>query len=245
MNVSRQNSLLVVSCVAACLLVSCAFSRSSTTFRAANPNQRDHFGETPLIIAATQGGTNAVKVLTTGGANVNMQSNDGSTALMRAAENGHDDVVTMLLDHRAGPDLLNEQGYTALMLAARAGHDACVQALLQHGARRNIEDGAVHMTALMHAVMGGHYHVVENMLVRGVDPNVKNSHGWTALFVAVYTRGDFADGSDLVRLLLELGADRKGVYRLRDGSGKTVLQIADDNGYASIVDLLREPELAR
>lgn len=80
-------------------------------------------GQTALMLAASQGRSEAVKLLLECGAEINMQDKDGSTALMCAAEHGHGDVVHLLLANPdCDPSLTDNDGSSALSIAMDAGH---------------------------------------------------------------------------------------------------------------------------
>ncbi|XP_023243297.1 KN motif and ankyrin repeat domain-containing protein 1-like [Centruroides sculpturatus] len=80
-------------------------------------------GQTALMLAASQGRVEAVKLLLECGAEINMQDKDGSTALMCAAEHGHGDVVHLLLSiPDCDPSLTDNDGSSALSIAMDAGH---------------------------------------------------------------------------------------------------------------------------
>jgi len=56
---------------------------------------RDEFGQTPLMIAVSQGHIDTVRVLIEGGADVNANSTDGSTVLSDADD---DEIIDVLVD---------------------------------------------------------------------------------------------------------------------------------------------------
>lgn len=60
-------------------------------------NFRLQHGQTALMLGASHGRLDTVKLLIEAGADVNIQDEDGSTALMCAAEHGHGDIVKYLL----------------------------------------------------------------------------------------------------------------------------------------------------
>ncbi|XP_075527937.1 KN motif and ankyrin repeat domain-containing protein 2 kank isoform X4 [Dermacentor variabilis] len=80
-------------------------------------------GQTALMLAASHGRLEMIKLLLDAGAEPNVQDNDGSTALMCAAEHGYIEIVRILLAH---PDtevcLADNDGSTALTIAMEAGH---------------------------------------------------------------------------------------------------------------------------
>ena len=81
-----------------------------------NLNQKDAYGQTALMYAASQNTAEAVQILIYSGADPNIQSDDGWTALMYAARD-NPEVIKTLLANQADPDLLNSNGKTALDIA--------------------------------------------------------------------------------------------------------------------------------
>jgi ankyrin repeat protein len=77
-------------------------------------DEKDDYGSTPLIIAATFGKAEAAKALIEGGADLGMTNNDGSTALHVAAFLCHVEIVEALLKGGADKDAKNNAGRTAL-----------------------------------------------------------------------------------------------------------------------------------
>lgn len=73
----------------------------------------------PLIRAAAEGNTDAVRALLANGADVNESTTRGETALIRAAFFGHADVVRLLLEAGADARRKDSLGITALEWAIR------------------------------------------------------------------------------------------------------------------------------
>jgi hypothetical protein len=76
-------------------------------------NEKDEYGSTPLIIAATFGKTDVAMALIDAGADLNLQSNEGSTPLHTAAFFCRTDIVKALLDKGADKTIKNNYGSTA------------------------------------------------------------------------------------------------------------------------------------
>lgn len=90
--------------------------------------QRGHFGNTPLKVAAVRGDLHATRVLLDAGADVNAIVEDGFTALHFAASQGHPEVVKLLLQRGASPKILNSEGRTAMELAQLLGNHEVMKA---------------------------------------------------------------------------------------------------------------------
>ncbi len=96
---------------------------------------------TPLMKAALNGHSEAVKRLILAGADVNQKDKGGYTSLMLAASNNHPHVIDLLMEAGADIDLVEKtNGWTALIWAAKRGHRAAVERLVSHPVDRNIKD---------------------------------------------------------------------------------------------------------
>ncbi|KPK82640.1 MAG: hypothetical protein AMS27_14435, partial [Bacteroides sp. SM23_62_1] len=77
-------------------------------------DEKDEYGSTPLIIAATFGKTEVAEALIGAGADMSCRNNDGSTPLHIAAFFCRTEIVKMLLDNGADRNLENNFGSTPL-----------------------------------------------------------------------------------------------------------------------------------
>lgn len=77
-------------------------------------NEKDKYGSSPLIIAATFGKTEVARALIGAGADVNCTNNDGSTPLHTAAFLCRTEIVEALLEKDADKNIKNNFGSTAL-----------------------------------------------------------------------------------------------------------------------------------
>lgn len=105
-----------------------------------NVNTRNHFGQTPLMIAAILGNLNAVKLLLENGAALNYIDNNGLTALMLSARNGQLLVAEHLLGKGADVNVQDKRGLTALMHAASFGHETTVETILKYKPALEVKD---------------------------------------------------------------------------------------------------------
>ncbi len=90
-------------------------------------------GFTSLIIAASNGHADIVRLLIGAEANINAATG-GWTSLIFASDRGYKEIVSVLLDAGADINLSRPGGYTALMAASERGHADIVELLLEQGA---------------------------------------------------------------------------------------------------------------
>jgi ankyrin repeat protein len=98
----------------------------------ADASKTGPIGATPLIMAAGQGKTAAVKQLlrSLGGQGLDAQVDSGATAFWAACNMGHVDIARLLLLDGADHTIAHHDGTTPLMAAEDKGHEECV-ALIQ------------------------------------------------------------------------------------------------------------------
>ena len=140
--------------------------------------------ETRLLHWACEGDLARVRETLGRGADIAACDTNGRTALFWASMRGHLAVVRELLDHGADVSARNDAGLTPLMRACYCGHAATAAELLRVGADVNAvcNDG---WSALMEAAIDGYVDVVRVLLaVPGVDVNLTNARGDTALSMA-------------------------------------------------------------
>jgi hypothetical protein len=94
---------------------------------------------TPLMEAAENGQTDAVKRLIATGVNVNAKSKEGGlTALMCAAFKGHPDIVSILIANKADVNALTNDGKPVLFFAVGGKNSNIIDTLVKHGAGNKI-----------------------------------------------------------------------------------------------------------
>ena len=155
----------------------------------------------PLVDAARDGDTAAVRALLAQGAGVDVAEGDGTTALHWASYRDDIETVGLLLD--AGPDVnaTNDLGATPLWAAGQNGSATMVRRLLTAGANPNLALLAGE-TPLMVAARSGAPDVVELLLTHGAETEARGARGQTALMWAVAQHH-----ASVVTVLLANGAD--------------------------------------
>ena len=86
-----------------------------------NPNSRDKFGRTPLMLACTYGCVECVRALLKAGANINDKNKSDNTALHIAAINDYPDIVEELTKSKADLLITNFNKHTAIKDAHEYG----------------------------------------------------------------------------------------------------------------------------
>ncbi len=221
----------------------------------------DRYGQTALMFAARGwtiwyavikgmdpvGGEHLkiAELLLENGADVNERDNEGYTALMVAVDADNLKMVEFLLEKDAAVGERDWFGYTALMLAAKEGHLKIAELLLASDADVNIKNNSGE-TALVLAVSWENSGIAKLLLKRGADVDKQDKNGWTALMHAAVW-GNLG----IAKLLLKKGADigieskkeKIGGTRIKPWevkSGKTALEIAEQQGNTEIVKLIKD-----
>jgi ankyrin repeat protein len=155
-------------------------------------------GFTPLMFAAREGQIEAARLLITAGADVNTLAADGKNALAMAIYNGHFELGSFLVESGADVNLADAEGFTPLFWAVD---------------RRNMEWSPgfpwVETTDPMP--------LIRQMLEAGAEPNTfinrtprsRRNFGGSprTLFATSLMRAAYSGDIELVRLLIEFGAD--------------------------------------
>ena len=151
-------------------------------------------GTSPLMIACHANNLAMVQLLLDCGALVTFRNASGFTALHWACLSTVDDcsILQLLVEHGADVNVTTRSGITAVDYACKS--EAKLRWLWQHGA----SDESV----LLAAARRGFTDIVEAVVLAGVDIDVRDSSGRTALLRAVS-----AQCADVARFLLTCGCN--------------------------------------
>ena len=205
----------------------------------ADPNAKDHAGNTPLYEAVRAGQKEVAELLRAKGADVNALNSSGTTMLHEAARAGQKGTAELLLGVGANANAKDHAGNTPLYEAVRAVGQWEVALLLRaKGADVNALNSSG-TTMLHEAARAGKKGTAELLLAIGADVNVKGAatdrpfdwdvRGGTPLHLAA-EQGH----KDIVELLLAKRAD----VNAKSSEGNTPLWVAVDRGREDMVELL-------
>ena len=189
--------------------------------KGADVNSTSTSGDSPLMLAASRGFANIVKLLLERGANIHYRSQYGDTALFSALYSGKPETVKVLLEHGADVNERNfYRGDSILMQtilyysdSPRGEGQAILGMLLDRGADVNIRNRQGR-SALFYACRGANVAVQDMLLAHGANVHITDRAGVTALMVAA----EYGD-ERVARILLDKGLDANA----RDRHGRTAL----------------------
>ena len=189
---------------------------------------------TGLVEAAARGDTRLVADLLERGAHVDERDASGRTAVTAAVYAGSAPTVRVLVDAGANVNLQDDSRANAFLALGETGNVSVLDEVLRGDpdvALTNRFGG----TALIPAAHRGHVEMVGALLARTeVDVDHVNDPGWTALLEAVILGDGGSAHTEIVRMLLEAGADPD----IADRDGVTPLEHASRSGYDDIATLL-------
>lgn len=167
---------------------------------------------TPLMLAAREGNTEVARVLVPARADIDAVAGDGKTALALAIFNGNYELASYLVDSKADVNKADAQRFTPLFWAVD---------------RRNMETAP----NFPWMVTADPMPLIRQLLDAGANPNAIVNNTPRArmregspriVFATVLMRAAFAADLELVRLLLDRGADPKIISR----DGETMVSAA-------------------
>ena len=189
-----------------------------------------------LIEAAERGDAETVRRLLEEGASVRARDEGGRTALVAAAYGNHLGAAGALIEAGADVNQKDETVQSAhLISTSEVGDDP---RLLELTLRNGADVGSLDSydgTGLIRAADRGHVRIVEELLQTETNVDHVNNLGWTALLEAIILGEGDARHTEVVRLLVEGGANPN----LPDGDGVTPLQHAEQRGYSEMAEILR------
>ncbi len=173
----------------------------------ADPNARNRQQETPLHRTTEVGAERSTDMLLKAGADPDSRNADGDTPLHRAAHMNYPNNAARLIEAGADPDARNADGKTPLLIAAHHPSAKTVEILLDAGANPDARDNGLQSTPLHQAATHDALDAADRLLAAGADPDARDASGETPLHRAAFHLTDSPSGSDMVKHLLEGGAE--------------------------------------
>jgi len=183
-----------------------------------------------LLDAAAAGDPEAVRAALDAGADIESRGSGGMTALVAATKANHVDAARVLIEAGADVNAKDDIQDSAYLYAGARGHDEILLLTLDNGADLT-STNRFGGTALIPASERGLLATVRILLEAGVDPNHVNNLNWTALHEAIVLGDGSATYVDVVRALIDGGAD----IDIPDGDGVLPVDLAKARGYDAIV----------
>jgi len=186
-----------------------------------------------LIRAAEQGDIENVKQLLSQGVSVEMQDENGRTALIAAAYQNNLPIANLLIEAGADVNKQDNTQQSAYLITTSEGYLELLRLTLQAGADVHSTD-SYNGTGLIRAADRGHVEIIQELLKTDIKIDHINNLGWTALLEAIILGDGGPRHREVVRLLVEAGAD----VNLADSNGITPLAHASQRGYQQIIEIL-------
>lgn len=186
-----------------------------------------------LLDAAADGDADRVALAVRAGAELEAVDEARRTPLLFAATNDRVDVARVLVALGADPDALDAQNDTPWLVTGVTGSVAMAEVILQADPDLGILN-RYGGTSIIPASERGHVEYVRLVAKTAIDINHVNDLGWTALLETVILGDGSKPYQEIVRILLDAGADRE----LGDRNGTTALVHARAKGYTALALVL-------
>ncbi|MBL8832894.1 MAG: ankyrin repeat domain-containing protein [Rhodospirillales bacterium] len=186
-----------------------------------------------LLAAAKAGDAAACRRLIAAGAALDARDAGGRTALLLATHANHVAAAKALIEAGADVNAKDAIADSPFLYAGAEGRDEILKMTLAAGADlRSVNRYGG--TALIPAAHHGHVSTVRILLETAIDIDHVNRLGWTALLEAVILGDGGAAHTEIVRLLVEKGANPG----IADRDGTTPLDHARRRGYDAIARII-------
>ena len=191
-----------------------------------------------LLAAAAAGDIDTIREALADGASPDAHDGEGTPATMLATRGHHAEALRVLLDAGADVDAQDATLDNPLLYAGREGFLDIARIASEAEADPTITNrygGVAHIPASER----GHVEVVRYLLDEtDIDVDHVNRLGWTALLEAILLSDGGPRHQEIVRLLLDAGADPD----LADADGVRPLTHARNRGQTAIVRLLEDAD---
>jgi uncharacterized protein len=184
--------------------------------------------------AAANGDVEEITALLAKGENPDPRDAYQRTPLHVAAYLGRHEAMRALVKAGADPNALEYQAYDIVTIASVAGDVPTLKVALEIGGKATNVTSPYEGTALIASAHLGHDKVVEELIKAGAPLDHVNNLGWTALIEAVILGDGGPRHVNVVKALVEVGAD----VTIADRSGVTPLDHARQRGYTAMAEII-------
>ena len=184
--------------------------------------------------AAHIGDVAEISRLAASGADINARDLRGRTPAHVAAFASKDEALRALAKVGADMNALEGQAYDVVTIAAVADDPELMALAIELGNDPRLVTSPYDGTALIAAAHLGHVEVVRRLIDSGAPLDHVNNLGWTALIEAVILGDGGPNHQDVVRLLVEAGANQS----IADRDGVTPHAHAMARGFSQIISIL-------
>ena len=189
-----------------------------------------------LLNAVTESNEKLVAEILKTGVDVEAKDFKGRTALMLAAYNSGNEIAKQLIAAGASVNAQDDLLNSPFLYAGANGNVELLNLGLAHGADFKVFN-RYGGTALIPAAEKGHLEIVKILCkTPGFPIDHVNKLGWTALIEAVILSDSSQTQIDIVKTLVEAGAD----INIADNDGVSPLQHAKNKKLKVIVSILTE-----
>ncbi len=183
--------------------------------------------------AAAEDDAAAVQEMLAQGVDIETRDANGRSALLLATHHNAINVARVLIDAGANVNAMDNITDSPFLYAGAEGRLEILRMTLAHGADLSSVN-RYGGTALIPAAHHGHVETVRVLLKTEIDIDHVNNLGWTALLEAIILGDGGPTYIEIVRLLIEAGAD----INIADENNVTPLAHATSRNYTEIVDML-------
>lgn len=187
-----------------------------------------------FLAAAAEDDAVAVQEMLAQGVDIESRDGNGRSALLLATHHNAINVARVLIDAGANVNAMDNITDSPFLYAGAEGRLEILRMTLAHGADLNSVN-RYGGTALIPAAHHGHVETVRELLKTEIDIDHINNLGWTALLEAIILGDGGPTYIEIVRLLIEAGAD----VNIADENNVTPLAHATTRNYSEIANLLR------